>query len=248
MVNAIVTSVDTARKAKLTVPLLGFQAKKRPADEAVSTPLSTSDEPDDEVGTARGAAEDAGGEPPRWRRWLPALSPADRPLSGGMGAIEPPPPRVSRARPGALHAPRPRARQPRGPAGEDDHDSATRTATIPTDTSGGDTAQQRRRRRDGRHGSSERGGGISGGNLRRKAFSQGECLRPHPHHNTRSNSAGTLSCAIPSARDAGIHCFQRLPSGRDHSRQGVKDTSPSRYIRSCCVTLPRHERNKPTGC
>ncbi|KAL3243778.1 hypothetical protein MRX96_019728 [Rhipicephalus microplus] len=61
-----------------------------------------------------------------------------------MGAIEPPPPRVSRARPGApLHAPRPRARQPRGP----DHDSATRTATIPTDTPSDDR---------GWHGSDER--------------------------------------------------------------------------------------------
>ncbi|KAH8040501.1 hypothetical protein HPB51_011197 [Rhipicephalus microplus] len=100
---------------------------RRPADEAVSTPRSTRDEPDDGVGEALGPADDAGGE----RRWLPALSAAERPLSGGMGAIEPPPPRVSRARPGApLHAPRPRARQPRGP----DHDSATRTATIPTDT------------------------------------------------------------------------------------------------------------------
>ncbi|KAH6932111.1 hypothetical protein HPB50_002873 [Hyalomma asiaticum] len=123
--------------------LLPPEHAKRPADEAVSTPRSSSDEPD-AVGAARvAAADEAGGEPPPW------LSPADRPLNGGMGAIgpPPPPPRVSRARPGApLHAPRPRARQPRGPAGEEDHDSATRTATIDTTQHSSDEGPRVRRK------------------------------------------------------------------------------------------------------
>lgn len=106
--------------------LIGFHAKNRP-EEDDSTPLSRSEDAVGVGAAPEAAAGDGGADPP-----LPA--PADKPLNGGMGAM-PPPARASRARPRAQHAPRPGgARQPRGPphADDDDHDSATRTATTDT--------------------------------------------------------------------------------------------------------------------